>query len=136
MFVLDLTAIEKADENDRKYKRNYWAEMFKAKSWEDLKMLTQESPEIDEAVGQVYKITRDEMLRQKMEAREEYYRIERTNQRIIEELKAQVTGLEKENIGLKTEKNGTLERATKNLMEMDPTLSEEEAREKARMILK
>ena len=110
MFVLDLTAFERANENDRKNKRDLWAAMFKAKTWEDLKMLAQESPAIDEAVGQVYQITRDEILRQKMEAREEYNRIERTNQRIIEELKAQVTGLktkvtnlEAKNTDLKTE---------------------------------
>lgn len=108
MFVLDLTAIERADENDRRYKRNLWAEMFKAESWEDLKMLAQENPAIDEAVGQVYKITRDEMLRQRMEAREEYNRIERTNQRILEELKAQVTGLKTKVTDLEA-KNSDLE---------------------------
>ena len=91
-------------------------------------MLAQENPAIDEAVGQVYQITRDEMLRQRMEAREEYNRIERTNQRLLEKLTA-------ENAVLKTEKTTTLERVTKNLMKDDPTLTAEEAEKKARMLL-
>lgn len=85
LFVLNLTKIDQATEKDRKYNRDLWAMMFKAKTWEDLKMLAEKNIKVDEAVGQVYKITRDEMLRQKMEAREEYYRIERTNQRMMEE---------------------------------------------------
>lgn len=66
-------------------------------------MLAEKNPAIEEAVGQVYKITRDEMLRQKMEAREEYYRIERTNQKIMENLKTENTDLKMEVADLKTE---------------------------------
>ncbi len=158
-------------------------------------MLAEKSEVIDEAVGQIYKITRDEILRQKMEAREEYYRIERTNQRLMEEkdkaleekdnealiendgekraildlskkvlnklsgrsdmIKKEVEAImggkildyEAKDIlnqgislgkaeGKAEEKAETLERVTKNYMEMDPTLTVEEAREKARMILK
>ena len=85
LFVLNLEKTDRITEEDRRYNRDLWAKMFKAKTWEDLKMLAEKSEVIDEAVGQIYKITRDEILRQKMEAREEYYRIERTNQRLMEE---------------------------------------------------
>lgn len=85
LFVLNLEKIDQITDEDRRYNRDLWAKMFKAKTWEDLKMLAEKSEVIDEAVGQIYKITRDEILRQKMEAREEYYRIERTNQRLMEE---------------------------------------------------
>jgi len=66
-------------------------------------MLAEKDQTIDEAVGQVYKITRDEMLRQRMEAREEYYWIERTNQVIMEKLKTKMFDLKTENTDLKTE---------------------------------
>ncbi len=103
LFVLDLTRLDSSTETDRKCKRDLWAKMFKARTSEELKMFAEKDPAIDAAVGQVSKITRDEMLRQRMEAREEYYRIERTNQKIMENLKTENTDLKTENTDLKTE---------------------------------
>ncbi|MBR4760877.1 MAG: Rpn family recombination-promoting nuclease/putative transposase [Lachnospiraceae bacterium] len=84
LSVVDLTQVDKATEEDKKYQMDQWALMFKATTWEDLNMLATQNPAIDEAVTQIYKLTQEEKIRLQMEAREEYYRNERTNQRLLE----------------------------------------------------
>ena len=127
LFVLNLQKIDQITEEDKRYNRDLWAKMFKAKTWEDLKMLAEKSEVIDEAVGQIYKITRDEMLRQKMEAREEYYRIERTNQRLMEEKDKAVMekdeALEEKDKALK-EKDKALKKKDEALKEKDREIAE------------
>ncbi|MBR4758705.1 MAG: Rpn family recombination-promoting nuclease/putative transposase [Lachnospiraceae bacterium] len=85
LSVVDLTQIEKATEEDKLYKMDQWALMFKATTWEDLKMLAAQNPVIDEAVTHIFKLTEEEKIRMQMEAREEYYRNERTHQVLLKQ---------------------------------------------------
>ena len=39
--MVDLTQTELATEEDKANRIDYWARLFKAKTWEDLKMLAQ-----------------------------------------------------------------------------------------------
>ena len=41
--VLDLSRIDLATEEDRQYQLDYWAALFKAKTWEELQMLAQDN---------------------------------------------------------------------------------------------
>ena len=72
--VLDLTQIELATDEDKAYKLDYWAKLFRAKTWEEAKMLAEEKPIINEACHTVYKLTQEEEIRMLCEAREDYYR--------------------------------------------------------------
>ena len=43
LSVVDLTKIELATEEDKQYQIDYWASLFKAKTWEELKMIVRNS---------------------------------------------------------------------------------------------
>lgn len=83
LSVVDLSHIELATEEDKSNKLDQWAKMFKAKTWEELRMLAQSNPAIDEAVTKIHILTEEDRIREQMEAREEYYKIERTQKELL-----------------------------------------------------
>ena len=72
--VLDLSRIDLATEEDRQYQLDYWAALFKAKTWEELQMLAQDNNYFKEAAETVYQLTQEEQIRQQCLAREDYNR--------------------------------------------------------------
>jgi predicted transposase/invertase (TIGR01784 family) len=72
--VVDLTHIELATEKDKMRHRDLWAAFFKAKGWEELKMLAQKDRNIEQAVTTIHELTEDEEFRQRCEAREDFLR--------------------------------------------------------------
>ncbi|MCM1056343.1 MAG: Rpn family recombination-promoting nuclease/putative transposase [Firmicutes bacterium] len=70
LSVVDLKHIELATEEDRKWKTDYWASLFKAATWEELRMLAKQSAIMKEAVSTMYEITADEAIREQCKARE------------------------------------------------------------------
>ena len=74
LSVLDLTKINLATEEDRAYQIDRWAALFKATTWEELKMLAKTNQYIGEAVSTIRQLTQEEKIRQQCEAREDYYR--------------------------------------------------------------
>ena len=72
--VLDLSRIDLATEEDRQYQLDYWAALFKAKTWEELQMLAQDNHYFKEASETVYQLTQEEQIRQQCLAREDYNR--------------------------------------------------------------
>ena len=81
LSVLDLTQIEIATEEDKAFKIDYWARLFKAKTWEDLKMLTMENEFLKETAESLYTANADEIVRQQCLAREDAECRERTYER-------------------------------------------------------
>ena len=74
LSVLDLTQIDLATKEDRAYRIDRWAALFKATTWEELKMLAKNNQSIEDAVTTVRQLTQEEKIRQQCEAREDYYR--------------------------------------------------------------
>ena len=72
--VVDLTQIDLATREDKQYGIDYWASLFKSTTWEEIKMLAQDNEYIKAACDTLYQLTRDEEIRQQIEAREDYYR--------------------------------------------------------------
>lgn len=81
LSVVNLKKIELATEEDKKYHIDYWAALFKAKTWEELKMLTKENEYLQEAAESLYVANADEIVRQQCRAREDAERRERTLER-------------------------------------------------------
>ncbi len=81
--VLDLNQIHLATEKDKAYKIDYWAKLFKAKTWEDLKMLAQKDNALKETCETVYKLNQNEEVRYLCEMREEGQRILRTYESLL-----------------------------------------------------
>ena len=72
--IVDLTKTELATEADRHDHIDEWAKLFKAETWEEVKMLAAENANIAEAAKTVYELSQDERIRQQCQAREDYYK--------------------------------------------------------------
>ena len=80
LSVVDLTHIDLATEEDKLYHIDRWAALFKATTWEDIKMIAQNDTGITNAANTVWKLSQDEKIRLRCEARMDYYRNERDMQ--------------------------------------------------------
>ena len=69
IHVVDLSQIELATEEDRAYGIERWASLFKATTWEDLRMISKDNPVLQQASNELYTINADEILRQLARAR-------------------------------------------------------------------
>lgn len=90
LSVLDLTRIDLATDEDRLYGIDHWAKLFKATTWEELKMLAQNNKVMSDAVSTVYEITQDPRLVDKIRAREEWTALENRKKRETEEIKREL----------------------------------------------
>jgi predicted transposase/invertase (TIGR01784 family) len=84
--VLDLTRTDLATDDDKKYHIDYWASLFKATTWEEINMLAQEDNMIEEASNTMYQLSQERMVRLQCEAREDFYRLQRTKDKCIQDL--------------------------------------------------
>ena len=57
LSVLDLTHIELATKEDKLHGIDYWASLFKATTWEELKMLSKSNEYLREAVSTAYQLS-------------------------------------------------------------------------------
>lgn len=83
--VLSLNQIELATEEDIYWGIDTWARVFKAKTWEELKMLANNNDLLMSAANSIFELNTDELIREQCRAREEYERHERTMQRTLAE---------------------------------------------------
>lgn len=79
--MLELNQVELATEEDQKYQIDRWAKLFKATTWEDLRMIAEKDEYMSEAAVEMYKMNEDEIIREQCLAREEYYRYEKRTQK-------------------------------------------------------
>ncbi len=74
LSVVDLKHIELATPEDRAWEIDCWASLFKATTWEELKMLAKQSPILQDTVETIYELTADESIREQCKAREKQIR--------------------------------------------------------------
>ncbi len=84
--VLELNQIKLATEEDRAYRIDYWARLFKATTWKELKALAEQNPIFTDAARTAVVLSNDEKIRQQCEAREDYYRRTGYKDKLIEQL--------------------------------------------------
>ena len=129
--VLDLTQIELATEEDKLYKIDYWAKLFKATSWEEINMLTENKPIINDAAKTVVKLTAEERIRMQCEAREDFLKTQNDvhyyyNTKLAEKdaaLQEKDVALQEKNVELQ-EKNVELQEKDALIAELQRQLSE------------
>lgn len=80
LSVVNLNQIELAGSEDKKYHIDNWAKLFKATTWEEIKMLAAKNEYIEKASESLFELNAEDDIRRQCEAREEYYRLERTIQ--------------------------------------------------------
>ena len=86
LFVVDLTRIDMATEEDKACGIDRWARLFKATTWEEIKMLSSTDIFLAEAAETAYQLSAEEMIRMQCEAREDYYRQQRYIQKKMKRL--------------------------------------------------
>lgn len=120
LSVVDLSKINLATEEDRAYGIDHWASLFKAKTWEELKMIAEKDKDIEEAARSLFQFCTDEQVRKLCRDREEYYQDLRNYEREVERMKKVIA-----------EKEAELEAALLEnkaaLLEKDTALSEKES---------
>lgn len=85
IHVLSLNQIHLATEEDKAYGIDYWARLFKATTWKELKDMVAQNSITEDAAETMYEIYKDQIIRDQCFAREEYNMRERQNKRIREE---------------------------------------------------
>lgn len=86
LSVVDLTHIDLATEEDKLYRIDSWASLFKATTWEEIKMIAQNDIGITNAANTVWKLSQEDKIRLQCEAREDYYRNQQDVQNQLEQL--------------------------------------------------
>ncbi len=133
--VLNLKAVDNDSvtrESDELYE---WAKLFKATTWEEIKMLADKNEYIADTVVTLRQLTDDEKIRMQAEARWRYEhdRVSLYNQGKEEgEAIGEVRGEER---GKEKEKAANIRKLAEYYMKQDSSLTEEKAVEKAKEIL-
>ncbi len=83
--VVDLSRIDLATEEDQKYHIHEWAGLFKAATWEEIKMLASKDEYLQEASETIFRLSADDLVRKRCRDREEYYQDLRNYERKIEQ---------------------------------------------------
>ena len=122
LYVVDLTQIELATQEDVDTGLVYWTQVFKAKTWEELRQMTERNQELQEATEALYVYNQDEIVKEQCRARQDYYNHERGTQKRLEEARL---ALEESNVVIENQKE-LLKKSVKLLAESQH-ISEEEA---------
>ena len=85
LHVVDLSRIDLATEEDKKYHIHEWALFFKATTWEEIKMLASKDEYLQEASETIFRMSADDLVRKRCRDREEYYQDLRSYERKIEQ---------------------------------------------------
>ncbi len=127
--VLDLSRIDLAAEEDRQYKLDHWAALFKAKTWEELQMLAQNNHYFKEASETVYQLTQEEQIRQQCLAREDYNRTMKGIENNFAAQKHEISTLKKDLADANqriSEKDQQISEKDQQISEKDQQLSEKD----------
>lgn len=122
IYVVDLSRIDLATEEDSEYEIDRWAKLFKASTWEELFMIAKNNPTLMQASNDLYEINADELMRQKARARADAEFWERNKNA---KLKKQEEIIEKQKKSLAEQQQAILEQK-KSILEQQTLLEEKD----------
>ena len=123
LHVLQLNKEKYATEEDKACGIYYWAKLFKATTWEELKTLAQKQASLQSTVETMYRFTADDYTREEIRAREEELRVQRT---IEMEIKEQRDKIAEQNATI-TEQSATITEQSATITEQSATITEQSA---------
>ena len=121
IHVLDLTQIDLATEEDKFYEIDRWAKLFKARTWEELRMVAKNNPDLLQASNDLYTVNADEIIRQQARARADAEFWERNKNAKIKRLEDTIAERDNtiaENKKMLAEKDAELLRLQKELAKL------------------
>ena len=119
--VLDSNQVHLATDEDKLWKLDYWARLFKSTTWEELKMLAQQNDIFLETCETIFQKNQDRNVRYWCEAREEAERIARTIERERQQdlaALAEMRNTIQEQSNALTEKDNTIQEQSNALAEL------------------
>ena len=122
IHVLDLTKIDLATKEDKKFGIDRWARLFMAKTWEELRMVAKNNPDLLQASNELYTINKDDLIRQQARARADAEFWERNRNARIKKLEEAL--IEKDNSI--AEKNSMIAEKDNALAEKDSMIAEKD----------
>lgn len=85
LYVADLSRIDLATDEDKQYHIDSWARLFKATTWEEIRMIASEDDALYEAAKTLFYKSSEEEIRMHCLDREEYYADLRNYEKAIAE---------------------------------------------------
>lgn len=85
IYVLDLKQINNASSEDKHWGLDNWARLFKATTWEDVKMIAANNKYLTEAANTMHELYSDREMRRQMENREDFIRRQKRDQRMLKD---------------------------------------------------
>lgn len=82
--VIDLSQINLATEEDKKYHIDKWAKFFKAATWEEVRKMAEQNEYLQEAARSIFHFSADDQIRKMCRDRIEYHQDLRNYERFIE----------------------------------------------------
>ena len=83
--MLDLKQKNNASSDDKHWGLDSWAKLFKATTWEDVKMIAANNKYLTEAANTMYELYSDREMRRQMENREDFIRRQKRDQRMLKD---------------------------------------------------
>ncbi|MBQ8200069.1 MAG: Rpn family recombination-promoting nuclease/putative transposase [Lachnospiraceae bacterium] len=100
LSVVNLSKINLATEEDKVWEIDYWARLFKATTWEEIKMIAKQNESIMEASKTLYNMHCEETIRAMARARQDATRRENMYNKVIADLKVDNEKLSSDNTKL------------------------------------
>ena len=112
---VNLKRLDLATEEDRKYGLDKWCRLFKATTWEEVKMIAAEDKTLNKAVSGVWQLTEEERIREQCRAREEWL--------LMDQWKTEELAKKDQVIA---EKDQTIAEQDQTIAEQDQTIAEQD----------
>lgn len=96
LSVVNLNRTDLATKEDIAHGIDHWARLFKAKTWEEIKMLAQDNEYLEAAANSLYEANEERMVRERCIARRLAERREKTLERDIQLLRESNSNLEEQ----------------------------------------
>lgn len=87
---VNLNNVDKATENEKSCGIEKWARLFKAETWEDLRMIAHDDKRMDQAISSIWQLTEDRKVREQMQRRAENERLWADMEESIKEKDTQI----------------------------------------------
>ncbi len=107
LYVIELNHTNLATTEDISYGIDTWARLFKATTWEEIKMITKDNPSMNSTAESIYMSNSDENIRELCRRREDAIAHENYQKKLIQTLTDENAALSDENSAL-TDENARL----------------------------
>ena len=104
LYVVELNHTEIATDDDKQYGIDKWAKLFKATTWEEIKMITKENPSLNSTAESIFLSNADFAILEQCRAREDAIAHENYQNEKISNLSKKVASLNEENASLNAER--------------------------------